>query len=213
MDGAGAAVVGPPKGFGAELTKGGAPNPDAGGCTKGAGEPPKPVAECAETKLVVPLDTPKGVNVADAPNAGVVVADTPNAGVDAVEGAPQNPVVVLELPNAGVMAGTFPKPEVEEVPKEDGPPAKGDAVLVLAPNPPPNATGVNPNPLAGAAPKPGAPNPEAGGAAPNPPNWVGDGFGAGGEPNGVLGGADPKPPPKPDMLKQKSPQAINPCSV
>jgi hypothetical protein len=156
------------------------------------------------------VDAPNdGVGVVDPPNDGVV--DTPNAGVDTAEGATPNPVVELELPNPGV-AGTFPKPEEEELPNDDGPPEKGKAELPLAPNPPPNSTGGKPNPLAGAAPKP-APNPEGGGAAPNPPNRVGDGFGASGEPNGVLGGADPKPPPKPDMLKQTIAQAISPLQL
>jgi hypothetical protein len=110
-----------------------------------------------------------------------------------------------------------------EVPNEDGPP-KGEEpeVLLLVPNPPPNAAGDAPNPIAGGAPKPkdggatgATPKPETGGVVPNPPKWVGDGVG-GGEPNGgMLGGAGPKPPPpKPDMLKViehfQSPQGISP---
>jgi hypothetical protein len=96
MDGAGAAVPGFPKGFGAELNEPGAPkgvllapNPvpvDAGGCTKGAREPPKPVVVCAEPKPTAPVDEPKGVDVADAQNAGAL-------------GAVPNPKVVFELPN------------------------------------------------------------------------------------------------------------------
>jgi hypothetical protein len=183
MDGAGALVPGCPKGFGAALNEGAPPKGvfDAGGWTKGAGEPPKPDMVCAEPKSMELVVGPKGVDVMDAPNEGVDVVGAPNAGVDVTDvpnagvlGVVPNPKVIVELLNA--VAAVFPK--AGEAPNDDGSPKGGEPeVLLLVPNPAPNATGDAPNLLTGGAPKPNeggatgaTPKPVAGGAAPTPPN-------------------------------------------